>query len=392
MTRTVLLTLGRLPKALDVARGFAREGWRVVVAEPFRWHLTGVSRAVARSHVVTSPAQDPQGYVNDLLRVIAAEQVELVVPVSEEILHVAGLHGRLPQGVRLHAMDQATLLQLHDKRRFIDLCRRYAVAAPDTALLGESAAQQLAAADDYVIKPVSSCSGRGLRLCARGTPLPPVLPGQPQVVQRQLKGALLSTFSLAHQGTVRLTVVYRAAVLSGSVAVCFERVPASEPVHAAVCDWVRQFVGAAGFSGFISFDLIDDQQAGVSGIECNPRATSGLHFVDAGALARAVDQPAATPLQADRQVPAMQQFYPCLTEVQRAMLARDGSFRRSLGHLLRARDVTWDWRDPMPFLTQPATASQIILKALRTGATLGEVSMLDLAWQPPATQPGTLRL
>ena len=39
MTRTALLTLGRLPKGLDLARALAAEGWRVVVAEPFGWHL-----------------------------------------------------------------------------------------------------------------------------------------------------------------------------------------------------------------------------------------------------------------------------------------------------------------------------------------------------------------
>ena len=56
MTGNLLLTLGRLPKALDVARGFADLGWRVVVAEPFKRHLAGASRAVAQSHRVTAPA------------------------------------------------------------------------------------------------------------------------------------------------------------------------------------------------------------------------------------------------------------------------------------------------------------------------------------------------
>jgi hypothetical protein len=58
MTGNLLLTLGRLPKALDVARGFADLGWRVVVAEPFKRHLAGASCLVARSHQVTAPAQD----------------------------------------------------------------------------------------------------------------------------------------------------------------------------------------------------------------------------------------------------------------------------------------------------------------------------------------------
>ena len=55
MTGTVLITLGRLPKALDLARGFKALGYRVIVAEPFRWHLTGVSNVIARRFTVTAP-------------------------------------------------------------------------------------------------------------------------------------------------------------------------------------------------------------------------------------------------------------------------------------------------------------------------------------------------
>ena len=91
MTGNLLLTLGRLPKALDVARGFADLGWRVVVAEPFKRHLAGASRAVAQSHRVTAPAEDKQAYLADLRHIIADEKIDLVVPVSEETMHVAFL-------------------------------------------------------------------------------------------------------------------------------------------------------------------------------------------------------------------------------------------------------------------------------------------------------------
>ena len=56
MSGTVLITLGRLPKVLDLARGFKALGYRVIVAEPFRWPLTGVSNVIARRYTVTAPA------------------------------------------------------------------------------------------------------------------------------------------------------------------------------------------------------------------------------------------------------------------------------------------------------------------------------------------------
>ena len=93
--RTVLLTLGRLPKALEVARALHAAGCRVVVAEPFRRHLTGASRQVARSVQVTSPVIDREAYLGELTALAVAEGVSLILPVSEEILHVSLLHGRM---------------------------------------------------------------------------------------------------------------------------------------------------------------------------------------------------------------------------------------------------------------------------------------------------------
>ena len=59
---TALVTLGRLPKALDIARALQASGWRVIVAEPYARHLTGASRAVSRSFRVTAPTLDPDEY------------------------------------------------------------------------------------------------------------------------------------------------------------------------------------------------------------------------------------------------------------------------------------------------------------------------------------------
>ncbi|MEE4299565.1 MAG: hypothetical protein V2J24_08990, partial [Pseudomonadales bacterium] len=99
MTTTVLVTLGRLPKGLELARALAGAGCRVIVADPFGWHLTRLSRAVARSVRVTAPNDDAGAFQRDLLRIVAEEGVDRVVPVSEEIFHVAELRDALPEGV-----------------------------------------------------------------------------------------------------------------------------------------------------------------------------------------------------------------------------------------------------------------------------------------------------
>jgi predicted ATP-grasp superfamily ATP-dependent carboligase len=370
---TVLLTLGRLPKALEVARALRGAGCRVIVAEPFRRHLTGASRAVARSVVVPSPVADREAYLGELAALVAAEGVSLVLPVSEEILHASLLRDRLPAGVRLAAMPHADLLALHDKLSFAAVCRAAGVAVPETFALGDPRAEGLVGRTRTVVKPLFSCSGRGVRFLAAGDALPPA--DEPALVQEFCAGRVLSTFSLARAGEPRITVTYRGAVMQGTVAVCFERIDTPPAVEA----WVGAMLRHTGFDGFISFDLVEDAQGVIRGIECNPRATSGIHFVEPADLAAALLDPQGQRPLRFKPGRLMQQFYPCLTETQRTMFAA-GPFRENLRCLFAARDVTWSARDPWPLVSQPWTSWPIIEMAMRRRCTFGEVAMLDLAW------------
>lgn len=374
--RTALLTLGRLPKALDIARALHAAGWRVIVAEPSPRHLTGASRSVARSVRVCSPIENPARYLEELMTVIRSEGVELVVPVSEEILFASALRERVPAGVRVHALAQTRLLALHDKFEFTRRCAAAGVRVPETWPLDHPQAITLAATGPVVVKPVFSCSGRGVLVLPQGAALP--ARSERSIVQRFCLGTLLSTFSIARRGEVRLTVTYRGAVMQGSVAVCFERIDTPP----AVSRWVERFVAHEQFDGFISFDLIESADGQISGIECNPRATSGLHFVEPADLARAIVDPQDdTPLRY-RSERLQQQFYPCLTETQKSVFG--GPFRHNLRCLWRARDVTWSARDPWPLISMPWTAWPIIAQSIRRGCTFGEVAMEDLSWSDEA--------
>ena len=81
---TALLTLGRLPKALAIARALRTQGYRVIIAEPFAWHVSRVSRDVDQSFRLPAPNKNPRAYQEALLSLIRKERVDLVVPISEE--------------------------------------------------------------------------------------------------------------------------------------------------------------------------------------------------------------------------------------------------------------------------------------------------------------------
>ncbi len=369
--RTVVITLGRLPVALDLARSFHQAGWRVVVAEPFRMHLSRMSSSVDRSVAVTSPAESSAAYLDDLLNVVADERAALVVPVSEESTWVARLKQRLGESVRVFAWDPDTLLQLHDKYGFVRLAEAHGLRAPRSWLPDDLA--DLPSDIPLVVKPRHSCSGRGVQLLDAGrTPSPDA----GSLVQAQIIGDEVSGFGVANEGRLAAPVVYRGTVRSGSVAVCFERIEELD----AVTEWMRRFVAAVGYTGFIAFDFIIDERDKAWAIECNPRVTSGIHFLAAAHLAALVtgDANAAEPYRAER---LLTESWSCYTAAL-GNVFRPARFLATMRELIRARDVTWSRSDPLPFLLMPVNTFRIIARAVRQGSSFAAVAVSDLEWQP----------
>ena len=89
MPKTVLLTLGRLPKALELARALHQAGARVIVAEPFGLHVCRASRSVAKSIRVPAPNTDPAAYL-DALEAIVRQARELATRFERSI-HKMGI-------------------------------------------------------------------------------------------------------------------------------------------------------------------------------------------------------------------------------------------------------------------------------------------------------------
>lgn len=370
---TVLLTLGRLPKALALARACRAAGCRVLIAEPFRWHVCKPSRAVERSFRVTAPNADRERYFAELLEIIRDEGVHLVLPVSEEALHVAALAPRLPEGVRLAGADYDSLARLHDKLAFARLADELALPMPETHPACSVEAAAMAQAKAYIEKPAHSCSGIGLRIASAGDPI--ATPEDSVLAQEFLEGELLSTLSLVHEGREIATVVYRGTVFAGTVAICFERVDEAPSVHR----WVSRFIEGFPCSGFLAFDFIVGADGEARALECNPRVTSGVHFWDARSLGEALLNPAAAQRIALSDRDRYQWGYSTLTEAY-AALFRPSEFRRRMGQLFSARDVMWESSDPMPFLLMTPMSWEILWPAITTSQTLGEATQNDIAW------------
>jgi len=370
----VLLTLGRLPVALDLARGFKRAGWRVIVAETRRLQLCAMSRAVDRVLPVPPPVAGRSAYLNALRSLIAEQQIDLVVPVSEEAITVAALAGSGDVAVFSSPADK--VLGLHDKLAFNRLAADYGMPVPRSWPSVEEAPAELAGSR-LVVKPRHSASGRGFCLVEGADAIEP---DPSLLVQEFLPGDELSSFAVAVDGRVLACVVYRSLVNAGSVSVCFERLTDQPGIE----KWTTDFVRRSGYTGFIGFDFIVDAEGLPAAIEANPRATSGLHFLRTEDLPALLSGPvdAGAPLRY-REERRLVESYSCFTALLGALGNRDRR-GRTWQALRRSKDICRDPGDPMPFLLMTANSWPIIWSSIRAGCSFAEAAVRDIEWRDDA--------
>lgn len=367
---TVLLTLGRLPPAIDLARAFHSEGWRVIVADPFWLNMARTSNTVDRTHAVTAPAIDPEQFLKDLQTLINRYAVDLVVPVSEETPWVAQLKSRISTAIFCGAQEQ--VLQLHSKFDFIETAAQLGLRTPATKRCSDEAAQTLTR-NGYVLKPEFSCSGRGVSLHEAGHPLQQ--DDSNILIQQRIQGREISACALISQGRCVAVSSYESLVRHGSVGVCFERIQ-----HDGIEAWVSKLAIELNYTGMLSFDFIIDEEDQAWAIECNPRATSGLHFLRSEVILAAATGVEKAFANRYRDEGRLQEFWSHWTHW--FSVIGDGKKRKRVGRLLRqARDITWDPKDPLVFLLATFSTWPIIWRAIKARTNFAEVLALDIEWR-----------
>lgn len=377
MDKTVLLTLGRLPKGLELARALHQAGARVIVADPFATHLSKPSRAVSRSYQVPAPNDDLEAFMSALEDIIVDEGVDIVAPVSEEVLYVSLLAGRVSAHVRLMTPPVDGLLKLHDKYQFSEMARAAGIAMPQTWRADDARSLELINAGDTVLKPALGCSGNGLRFLSRGQ-----LPSSSErthdnIIQERIEGREISSFSIVRDGVSLGTVLYEGLIFSGTVSTAFRRVGAA----LSATDWIEQFVRHHDYSGFIAFDFIVDDAEKAWPIECNPRLTSGIHFMNSAGLAAAVLGESLPEKIGMRPQSTFQEGHTSLLEAYGSFF-RPGEFFAKLKTVFSTPDILWSVRDPLPFLLMTPMSWPVLRQVLFSGRSFGEAATHDIEWKP----------
>ena len=372
--KTILLTGGKMTKALQLARSFHTAGYQVFLVETHKYWLSGhrFSNAVSRFRTIPAPEKDPDGYCQALLDLVQQEKIDVFIPVSSPVASyydaIAGTQ-LSPYCEVIHFSPAITHL-LDNKFTLCEQAHSLGLSAPKAFLISDP--QQILDFDftvdqsQYILKSICYDSVSRLDL----TKLPcegmadyvkklPISQENPWVMQEFISGQEYCTHSTVRNGNIRL----HCCSASSPFQVNYEHVEKPE-----ILAWVEKFVAALNLTGQISFDFIQTTDGAVYPIECNPRTHSAITmFYNHPGLASAYLNDRSQNLESPIvPLPGSKPTYWLYHELWRLTEIKSWSGLQAwTQRILKGKDAIFQMNDPLPFLAVPHwQITLLLLKSL----------------------------
>lgn len=302
--KTILVTGVGMAKGLTIARAFYEAGHNVVGAdfEPYGVPVSGrFSRVLSKFYALSKPNKKDGSahYIQDLLRVVRREKVDLWVSCSGVASAVEDGEAKEVLERRTHCKaiqyGVETTAMLHEKHSFIQHTMSLGLPAPETYDVTTRAAVHKVLnthnRTQYIIKSVGvdDASRADMTLFPRPTVSEtyerlaglPISPDHPWVLQQYIRGDEYCTHAIVVEGEVKAFV----ACPSSELLMHYEALPAHSALGQAMLKFTDEFAARSGrgMTGHLSFDFLVPEETTEKGlqkvlypIECNPRAHTAV--------------------------------------------------------------------------------------------------------------------
>ena len=380
MNKSVLITGARSAVALDLARDFHHAGYNVHMADCSSAFMAKWSRIPFAIHHYASPVHQQKQFAVDIEHLTKTIMPEMIIPTCEEVFHLAHPSLKATLQERLFAPPLSILRSLHAKDCFIELCKESGINAPETHLL-ESRNQlndYYLHAGDWVFKPCFSRFGSHTLVSPTPEQLAGISPDirHPWVAQRRIYGQEFSFYAIAKKGKLVAFAPYSSAWrLQGGASYVFSTIP--EVLFQQIYLIAQRMAEKMALDGQFSCDLICDEEGEIWPIECNPRATSGLHLLTGnGQLANAImhDVPAfPATVSSHYMLPMMLTHGFC-----RAF--KRGNWHEWQKTLRYGNDVISHTKDRLPLMGAILDTIMFAITGKRQGISLTQATTYDIEW------------
>lgn len=376
--KTALVTGARAPAALEMVRLLSRAGYRVVSCDSVRFALASSSRASSCYYRHSSPAVRPREFVDQLRDIVRRECVDLLVPICEEAFYIAE-HGQLLREECVVFLPEHQLMQTaHHKGDFIEFAGCLGLRVPRTRVISRNTQVAQIGEEwgtELVLKPVHGRFASQVQLSPSPVAIQKLVISErvPWVVQERIEGSHLASYSLAREGVLTAHAAYRCEERLGDGATLRFQNLADAGLAKQVESWVQTYTHATDWTGQVAFDFIVNDE-GLFAIECNPRATSGVHlFRDGERFAAAMLGQGKSVLRPSREL--IRQLI--LPRVAMGLRGLEGAPWRDI---LCSQDVVSSWQDPVPGFFQLMSAAEVSWQAVRRGCSLLEATTWDIEY------------
>lgn len=381
-TKRILLTGGRAPATLDLARKFKKSGHEVYVAESISYHLCRYSNAIKKCFTVPSPAKEKTAYINALVSLIQKYQIDLIIPTCEEVFYISSEMEKLNSLTKVFTDKIDILHQLHNKFSFNEMIEGTGISVPKTVLISSLDEYKSLVAKGqitypHVLKPAySRFASQTKFVFTPGVIDIDISTQRPWVAQTYIQGELVCTYSICYEGKILANIFYSNHYSAGEkgAGISFKVIEDNK-----LLQWVAEFVKNINYTGQIAFDVILASDNTLWPIECNPRATSGIHlFSDAQDISDAFlcNNVISNTLKS--------KTHPMLSL---AMLIYGLPGIRSLSSFLKwancffaGKDVIFRWSDPLPFMAQFFSVLNFFKISRRQNISIIEATTHDIEW------------
>ena len=136
----ILITDSDIRSALAAVRALGRRGHEVFVAGERHPSLASVSRYCAAFERYPSPTNDPQGFLNAILKAVTARNIDVVIPMAEVSTLLLTTHqDQLPPNVILPFPAAAAVAAAADKSQVLRIASELGVPIPATIVCNNAA-------------------------------------------------------------------------------------------------------------------------------------------------------------------------------------------------------------------------------------------------------------
>ncbi|KTD57220.1 ATP-grasp domain-containing protein [Legionella shakespearei] len=274
MVKRILLTGIRTPVGLTLLNNLSASGYEVYCADSCKYPLVRFAKRSRGYRLLPSPRFEPLVFKEELIEICVTYQIDLIIPLCEEIFYVAQIKDDLPQGTEVFCDDFELLVAAHNKKEVLQLVEGLPIQIPKTRLLTTDTS--FAETRNKVIKQIYSRFGTACYKNISSIQFEQLKKSHSGgwLMQEYLPGKEYCSYSIASKGKLLAHTAYLPKHrLYDSASIYFEPVEDEDIRH-----FCEAFIRKYNFTGQIAFDFIRTS-SGLYIIECNPRATSGLFLL-----------------------------------------------------------------------------------------------------------------